>query len=166
METKNIKYPKPLILGDNFLKHGISLVLHIGPIHIQLLSYWILPVLDHCEVPICLEVIPKPVIVKLGGPFIGVFMSVDHGLIFSPCEVRRSARVMTIHSSKGVLIISSKSTLNLLNYVNRSCFSDSLALGHICSFLISLGGTCITSLSAFSYRPPWARSNHKIISLA
>jgi hypothetical protein len=126
----------------------------------------ILSVLNHCEVPISLEVILKPVIVKLGGPLIGVFMSIDHGLIFSPCEVRRSARVMMIHSSKGVLIISPKWTLNLLNYVTSSCFSDSLALDHICSILIILGGTCITPLSGFSCYPPWARSNHKIISSA
>jgi hypothetical protein len=89
MKTKNIKYPKPLRLGDNSLKHWISLLLHIGPIHIQLLSYWILSVLDHCEVPICLEIIPKPVIVKVGGQIIGVFMSIDHRLILSPCEIRR-----------------------------------------------------------------------------
>jgi hypothetical protein len=133
------------------------------------MSDGILPVLDHGEVPIGLKVIPKPVIVKLGGPLIGVFMSVDHGLIFLFCEFCRSARVMTIHSSKGVLIIILKWTLNLLNYVTSSyisCFSDSLALGHICSFLISLGGTCITSPSGFSCCPPWVSSNHKIISSA
>jgi hypothetical protein len=142
------------------------LLLHVGPIYKKLLSDGILSVLNHREVPIDLEFIPKPVIVKLDGPLIGVFMSVDHGMIFSPCEVRRSARVTTIHSSKGVLIISPKWTLNLLNYVTSSCFSDSLALGHICNFLFSLGGTCITSPSGFSCCPPWVRSNHKIISSA
>jgi hypothetical protein len=147
----------------------ISLLLHIGPIHIQLLSYWILLILDHCEVPICLEIIPKLMIMKLGGPLIGVIMSIDHRLILSPCEICRPVRVTTIHSSKGVLIISPKWMLNLLNYVTSSCFSclmDILTLSHICSFLITLGGTCITSLSDFSSCPPWARSNHKIISLA
>jgi hypothetical protein len=148
------------------MEHGITLLLHVGPIHKKMLSDGILPVLNHCEVPIGLEIIPKPVIVKLGGPLIGVFMSIDHGLIFSLCEVHRSVRVMTIHSSKGVLIISPKWTLNLLNYVTSSYFSDSLAHGHICSFLISLGGTCITSPTCFSCCPPWVRSNHKIISSA
>jgi hypothetical protein len=66
------------------MEHGITLLLHVGPIHKKLLSDGILSVLNHCEVPISFEVIPKPVIVKLGGPLIGVFMSVDHGLIFSP----------------------------------------------------------------------------------
>jgi hypothetical protein len=69
METKDVIYPKPLRLGHNSMEHRIML-----------------PVINHCEVPIDLEVISKPVIVKLSGPLIGVFMSVDHGLIFSPCE--------------------------------------------------------------------------------
>jgi hypothetical protein len=47
-------------------------------------------------------------IVKLGGPLIGVFMSIDDRLILSPCEIRRPVRVTMIHSSKGVLIISLK----------------------------------------------------------
>jgi hypothetical protein len=142
------------------------LLLHVGPIHKNVLSDGILLVLNHCEVPIGLKVIPKLVIVKLGGLLIGVFMSVDHGLIFFPCEVLRSVRVMMIHSSKGVLIISPKWTLNLLNYVTGSYFSrisDSLALGHICSFLISSRGTCITSLSSFPCCPPWMWGNHKVI---
>jgi hypothetical protein len=146
----------------------ISLLLHIGAIHIQLLSYWILPVLDHYEVPICLEIIPKPVIVKLDGPLIGVFMSIDHRLILSPCEIHEHVRVMIIHSSKGVLKISPKWTLNLLNYVISYCFSrltNSLTLSHIRSFLITLGGTCITLPSGFSSCPLWVKSNHKIISL-
>jgi hypothetical protein len=135
------------------MERRITLLLHVGPIHKKSLSDGILPVLGHGEVPISLEVIQKPRIMKLDGQFIGVFMSVDHGLIFSPCEVHRSARVMTIHSSKGVLIISLKWKLNLLNYVTRSCFSDSMALDHICSFLITLGGTCITSPSSFFLLP-------------
>jgi hypothetical protein len=65
MKTKNVKYPKPLRLGDNMLKHEISLPLHVGPVHIELLSYWVPLVLDYCEVPICLEIIPKPVIMKV-----------------------------------------------------------------------------------------------------
>jgi hypothetical protein len=54
------------------------LLLHVGPIHKNVLSDGILLVLNHYEVPIGLEVIPKLVIVKLGGLLIGVFMSVDH----------------------------------------------------------------------------------------
>jgi hypothetical protein len=122
------------------MEHGITLLLHVGPIHKKMLSDGILPVLNHCEVTIDLEVIPKPVIVMLDGPLIGFFMFVDHGLIFSLCEVCRFVRVTMIHSSKGVLLINLKWTLSLLNYVTGSCFScfsDSLALDHICSFLIS-----------------------------
>jgi hypothetical protein len=163
MKTNNIKYPKPLRLCDNSLKHRISLLLHIGPIHKRLLSDGILLVLNHCEVPIFLEIIPKHVIMKVGGPLIGVFMSIDHRLILSPCEIYRPVRVTTIHSSKGVLIINPKWMLNLLNYVTSSYFSDSLALDHICSFLISLGGTCITSPSSFLCCPPWVWGNRKVI---
>jgi hypothetical protein len=65
MKTENVKYPMPLRLGDNLLKHGISLPLHVGPVHIELLSYWVPPVLDYYEVPICMEIIPKPVIMKV-----------------------------------------------------------------------------------------------------
>jgi hypothetical protein len=151
------------------MEHRIMLLLHLGPIHKKLLSDGILSVLNHCEVPIGLEVIPKSMIVKLGGPLIGVFMSIDHGFIFPLCEVHRFPRVTAFHSSKGVLIIIRKWMINLLNYVTSSCFScfsDSLSLGHICNFLISLGGTCITLLSGFSCCPPWVRSNHKIISSA
>jgi hypothetical protein len=166
METKDVIYPKPLTLGHNSMEHGITLLLHVGPIRKKLLSAGILPVLNHCEVLICLEIIPKHMIMKVGGPLTRVFMSIDHKLILSPCEICMPARVTMIHSSKGVLIISPKWTLNLLNYVTSSCFSyisDSLALGHICSFLISLGGTCITSSSSFSCCPPWAWGNHKVI---
>jgi hypothetical protein len=166
METNDAIYPKPLRLVHNSMEHGITLLWHVGPIHKKLLNDGILPVLNHCEVPICLKIIPKPVIIKVGGPLIGVFMSIDHRLILSPCEICRPTRVMTIHSSKGVLIISPKWTLNLLSYATSSCFScisDSLALGHICSFLISLGGTCITSPSSFPCCPPWVWGNHKLI---
>jgi hypothetical protein len=148
------------------LKHGISLLLHIGPIHIQLLSYWILLVLDYCEVPICMEIIPKPVIVKVGGPLVGVFMSIDHRLILSPCEIRRPARVTTIHSPQSVLIIYPEWTFNFLNYRAFPCFScfvDSTTFGNICSLLINLGGACVTSPSSFPCFPPWARGDHKVI---
>jgi hypothetical protein len=168
METKDVIYTKPLRHGHNSMEHGITLLLHVGPIHKKLLSDGILSVLNHYEVPIYLEIIPKSVIMKVGGPLIGVFMSIDHRLILSPCAICRLARVTKIHSSKGVLIISPKWTLNLLNYVTSSCFScifDSLALSHICSFLISLGGTCITSPSSFPCCPPWAwRRDHLDLS--
>jgi hypothetical protein len=65
------------------MEHGITLLLLVGPI---------LSVLNHCEVPICLEIIPKPMIMKVGGPLIGIFMSIDYRLILSPCEIRRLVR--------------------------------------------------------------------------
>jgi hypothetical protein len=169
METRNVIYPKPLRLGHNSMEHGITLLLHVGPNHKKFLGDGILSVLNHCEVPIGLKVIPKPMTVKLGGPLIGVFMSINHGLIFTPCEVCRSARVTTIHSSKGVLIVCPKWTLNLLNYVTSSffsCLTGSLTLSHICGYLLTMGGSHITSPSSLSCCPPWARSKHKIISLA
>jgi hypothetical protein len=82
MQTENIIYPKPVSFDDNSMEHGITLVLLVGLVYKKLVSDGILPVLDHGEVPIGLEVVPKPMIVKLSGPLIGVFMSVDHGLVF------------------------------------------------------------------------------------
>jgi hypothetical protein len=169
MQTQYVINPKSLSLGDNLLEHKITLPLHVEPINIQLWGNGVLPILDDCVISIGLEVVPKPVIMKLSGPIIRIFMSINHWMIFSPCEVCRSVRVMTIHSSKGVLIVYSKWTLNLSNYVTChffSCLMDSLTLSHICSFLVTVGGTHITLLSSLSCCPPWVRSNHKIISLA
>jgi hypothetical protein len=92
METKDVIYTKPLRLGHNSMEHGITLLLYVGAIHKKLLSDGIVLVLNHCEVPICLEIIPKHVIMKVRGPLIGVFMSIDHRLILSPCEIRRPVR--------------------------------------------------------------------------
>jgi hypothetical protein len=122
------------------VEHGITFLLHVWPINIELGGNGVLPILDDSEVPIILEVVPKPMTVKLSGPIIRVFISVDHGLIFSPCEVHRHARVSTIHSPKGVLIIRLEWMLNLLNYATLpcfSCFSDCPAFGDISSFRIS-----------------------------
>jgi hypothetical protein len=38
METKDVIYPKPLRLDHNSMEHGITLLLHVGPIHKKLLS--------------------------------------------------------------------------------------------------------------------------------
>jgi hypothetical protein len=144
-------------LADNLLEHMITLPLHAGPIDIQLWGNGVLSILDDYEVPIGLEVVSKPVIVKLSGPIIKIFMLIDHWMIFSPCEVCRFVRVTTIHSSKGVLIVCPKWTLNLLNNVTSpffSCLMDSLTLSHICSFLIIVGGAHITSPSGLSCCPP------------
>jgi hypothetical protein len=59
METRNVIYPKPLRLGHNSMEHGITLLLHVGPNHKNILGDGILSVLNHCEVPIGLKVIPK-----------------------------------------------------------------------------------------------------------
>jgi hypothetical protein len=56
----------------------------------------VLPILDDCEVPISLKVVSKPVIVKLSGPIIRIFMLINHLMIFSPYEVCRYVRVTTI----------------------------------------------------------------------
>jgi hypothetical protein len=78
MQTQYIINPKCLSLGDNLLEHRIMLPLHVEPIDIQLLGNVVLPILDDCEVPIGMEVVPKPVIVKLSGPIIRIFMLIDH----------------------------------------------------------------------------------------
>jgi hypothetical protein len=89
-------------------------------------------------------------------------MSSDHGLIFSPCEVSRSARVMIAHSPKSVLIIRPEWTLNFLNYANFPCFpcfTNSSAFSLACSFL---SGSRSAS-SGFPCGPPWLRLNNKLI---
>jgi hypothetical protein len=58
----------------------------------------VLPILDDGEVPVGLKVVPKSVLMNLSGPIKWIFIAVDHGLIFPQSEVRRPARVMTIHS--------------------------------------------------------------------
>jgi hypothetical protein len=100
----------------------------------QLLSYWILSVLDHCEVPICLEIISETVVMKLECPLIRIFTSVDHGLILAPCIVSWVVRVMMIHSSKSVLMVKLEWMLNLLNNATSPCFpcfSHSLSFGRV-----------------------------------
>jgi hypothetical protein len=88
----------------------------------------------------------------------GVFMCIDHRLILSPCEIHRHARVTMIHSSKGVLKISPKWMLNLVNYVTSSCFScltHSLTFDHVRSFRSSLR----SGSAGFPCGPPWLRLN-------
>jgi hypothetical protein len=80
------------------MEHRVTLILHVDPINIELGGDGVLPILDNSVVLISLEVVPKPVIIELSGPIIRIFISVDHGLIFSSCEVRRSVRMTTIHS--------------------------------------------------------------------
>jgi hypothetical protein len=87
------------------MEHRVTLVLHVDPINIELGGDGVFPILDNNAVPISLEVVPKLVIMKVSGPIIRIFISIDHGLIFSSCEVYRSARMSTIHSPKGVLIV-------------------------------------------------------------
>jgi hypothetical protein len=86
-------------------------------------------------------------------------MSSDHGLIFSPCEVSRSARVTTVHSPKSVLIIRMEWTLNFLNYATFPCFTNSSVLSLICS---CLSGSRSAS-SGFPCGLPWPSLNNKLI---
>jgi hypothetical protein len=78
IHSKQIKDSKPLSLGDDLIEHRITLLVHIVLVHIQLRGDVILPIFDDGEVPTVLEVAPKPMVMKLSGPLIGVIISVDH----------------------------------------------------------------------------------------
>jgi hypothetical protein len=49
-------------LGDYLAKHWIMLVLHIGPINVEMWGNMILSFLDNCEIQISLEVVLEIVI--------------------------------------------------------------------------------------------------------
>jgi hypothetical protein len=66
IQDKDIKYSKKVSLGNDLVEYWITLVLHIGPINIELWGNRILPFLDHCEIPISLEIVSKTVIMHLG----------------------------------------------------------------------------------------------------
>jgi hypothetical protein len=68
IQAKDIKYSKRVVLGNDLVEHWITLVLHIGPINIELWGNRILPFLDHCEIAISLEIIPETMIMQLGSP--------------------------------------------------------------------------------------------------
>jgi hypothetical protein len=58
IQAKDIKYSKRVSLGNDRVEHWITLVLHIGTINIELWGNKTLPFLDHCEIPISLEIVP------------------------------------------------------------------------------------------------------------
>jgi hypothetical protein len=60
------------------MEHRIMLLLHIVPVSIQLGGDGIFPILNDGELPIGLEVVPKPMVMKLSDLIIRVFISVDH----------------------------------------------------------------------------------------
>jgi hypothetical protein len=62
-QAKDIKYSKRVSLGNNLVEHWITLVLYIGPINIEMWGNRILPFLDHCEIPISLEIVLEMVII-------------------------------------------------------------------------------------------------------
>jgi hypothetical protein len=70
IHAKNIKI--------NLVEHWITLLQHIRSINIQLWSDGILPVLDDREVPIHMEVAPKPMVMKLSGPLIRIVIPGYH----------------------------------------------------------------------------------------
>jgi hypothetical protein len=132
--------------------------MHIRPIHIQLLRYWILSVLENCEIPVSLEVVLEMVVMKLGCPLKRIFTSVDHGLILTPCIVSWAVRVIAIHSSKSVLIFRLEWMLNLLNNATCPCFpcfSHSLSFDCVRSFRSSLRRASVD----FPSSAPWPRLN-------
>jgi hypothetical protein len=62
IQANDIKYSKRGSLGNDLVEHWITLVLHIGPINIELWGNRILPFLDHCEIPTSLEIVLETVI--------------------------------------------------------------------------------------------------------
>jgi hypothetical protein len=60
------------------MEHRITLLLHIVPVNIQLGGDGIFLLLDDGEVSIGFEVVPEPMVMKLSGPIIRIFISVDH----------------------------------------------------------------------------------------
>jgi hypothetical protein len=62
IHAKDIKYSKRMGLGNDFVEHWITLLLHISPINIEQRGNWILPFLDNYEIPIGLEIVPEMVI--------------------------------------------------------------------------------------------------------
>jgi hypothetical protein len=64
--------------GSAAIERMITFLLHIGPVNVQLWTDGIFPILDAGEVPISLEVSPKPMVMKLSGPLIGIFIPVYH----------------------------------------------------------------------------------------
>jgi hypothetical protein len=60
------------------MEHRITLILHKVLVNIQLGGDGIFPILDDREVPIGLEVISEPMVMKLSGPIIRIFIFVDH----------------------------------------------------------------------------------------
>jgi hypothetical protein len=54
------------------------LLLHIVPVNIQLGGDEIFSLFDDGEVPIGLKVVLEPMIMKLSGPIIRIFIYVDH----------------------------------------------------------------------------------------
>jgi hypothetical protein len=93
VQAKDIKYSKRVSLGNDLVEYWITLVLHIGPINIELWDNRILSFLDHCEIPISLEIVLATVIRQLGCPIKWILITVHHGLIFPQGEVSRSMRV-------------------------------------------------------------------------
>jgi hypothetical protein len=148
IHAKDIKYSKRVSLGDYFVEQWITLVLHIGPINVELWGNRILLFLDNCEIPISLEVVPEMEIMQLGGPIKWILIMADHGLIFSQSEVRRPARIAMIHSSQDVFKARLEWALNFLNFISNLCIScgcRSTTISDPLCFLIGLGGACFTS---------------------
>jgi hypothetical protein len=54
------------------------LLLHIVPVNIQLGGDVIFSLFDDGEVPIGLKVVLEPMVMKLSGPIIRIFIYVDH----------------------------------------------------------------------------------------
>jgi hypothetical protein len=98
IQAKDIKYSKRVSLGNDLFEHWITLVLHIGPINIELWGNRILPFLDHCEIPINPEIVLEMVIMQLGSPIKWILITVHHERFIPQGEVCRPVRVSTIHS--------------------------------------------------------------------
>jgi hypothetical protein len=97
------------------VEHGVLFVLHVVPVHIDLWSDWIFSFLDHFDVLICMEIVPKSVIMQVRCPNIRIIIPLNHGMILLLGEVCGPTRVTMIHSPEGVQVVRFERWNHLLN---------------------------------------------------
>jgi hypothetical protein len=91
--------------GNDSVEHGVPLVLHGLPVHIDVWSDCLLSFLDHFDVPVYLEVVPESVIMQVGCPNIRVIIPLNHGMVLLLCVIHGPMRLTVIHSPKGVQVV-------------------------------------------------------------
>jgi hypothetical protein len=111
-----------LSFGDHFVEYGIPLLCHSRPVNIKVWSDWLPLILDHFDIPISLKVVPKMVIMEVGGPNIRILIPLNHGMILLPHEIGGLARMATVHSSEGVQEVGLEQRDHFLDGITRFFF--------------------------------------------